>query len=142
MTFKEPKTATSIRRVPINADVLEELKKYKEWQDCIIESMGDKWQDNNLVLANSFGKAVDTSNFTTRFFKETLVAAGIERTFKFHELRHTYASMLLETGADYKVIQELMGHSTITMAIDTYSHLRPEAKENAVSKLEGFLSGK
>ena len=139
MGFKEPKTATSIRRVPVPSDVLSELIKYKDWQDNIINEMGDKWQENNLVLTNSFGKVVDTSNFTTRFFKPLLMDAGIERSFKFHELRHTYASFLLQTQADYKVIQELMGHSCIAMTLDTYSHLRPEAKEEAVSKLEGFI---
>ena len=137
--FKEPKTATSIRRVPIPPDVVSELIIYKAWQDNVIEGMGDKWQENNLVLTNSFGKVVDTSNFTTRFFKPILIDVGIDRSFKFHELRHTYASFLLQTKADYKVIQELMGHSCIAMTLDTYSHLKPEAKEEAVSKLEGFI---
>lgn len=141
MNFKEPKTATSIRRIPLTAEVLKELKSYKKWQEWAIQDVGDKWQDNNLVLANSFGKAIDTSNFTTRYFKELLVKAGIDRSFKFHELRHTYASFLVQAGVNFKVIQELMGHSSITMTLDTYSHLAPQAKEDAVSKLDGIFTG-
>jgi len=133
--FKEPKTATSIRMVPLPENVLNELKNYKAWQDDKIDFMGDKWQENGLVLANTFGRAVDTSNFTTRYFKSLLVEDGIEREFKFHELRHTYASLLLATGADYKVIQELMGHSCIAMTLDTYSHLKTDAKKEAVRRL-------
>lgn len=135
MGFKEPKSATSVRMVPIPLNVSNELKAYKEWQDNRIDFMGDKWDNNGLVLANSFGKAVDTSNFTTRYFKALLVEAGIDREFKFHELRHTYASFLLDSGADYKVIQELMGHSCIAMTLDTYSHLKSDAKKETVSKL-------
>lgn len=135
MGFKEPKSATSVRMVPISLNVLNELKAYKAWQDGRIDFLGDKWQDNGLVLANTFGKAVDTSNFTTRYFKSLLVEAGIDRGFRFHELRHTYASFLLDAGADYKIIQELMGHSCIAMTLDTYSHLKADAKKETVSKL-------
>jgi integrase len=140
MNFKEPKTARSIRRIPLTADVLKELKMYKKSQEWAIQNAGEKWSDNDLVLTNSFGKAVETSNFTTRYFKRILVKAKIDRSFKFHELRHTYASFLVQAGVNFKIIQELMGHSSITMTLDTYSHLAPEAKEEAVNKLAGVFT--
>ena len=73
--------------------------------------MGDKWEDNNMVLANSFGRVIDTSNFTTRYYKKMLVAAGIDRSVKFHDLRHTHATLLLLQGVNVKVVSERLGHT-------------------------------
>lgn len=141
MHFKEPKTPTSIRRIPLTDEVLTELEMYKEWQGEYINEVGDRWQDNNLVLPNGFGKAVNTSNFTTRYFKDLLVETGIIRSFKFHELRHTFASFLVQADVNFKVVQELMGHSSITITLNLYSHLAPRAKEEAVARLNGIFSG-
>jgi integrase len=120
--------------------VTKELKKYKKWQDWQRHLMGDKWEDNNMVLANSFGRVIDTSNFTTRFYKKMLVAAGIDRSVKFHDLRHTHATLLLLQGVNVKVVSERLGHTSIKMTLDTYSHVLPDMQETAVKALEGMFS--
>ncbi len=59
---------------------------------------------------------------------------------RFHDLRHTYATLLLTADVNPKVVAELMGHSTVSMTLNTYSHVLPSLKENAISKLENLLS--
>lgn len=117
------------------------LGKYKKEQEWFINLMGDKYDSKqNLVMANLFGKPIDTSNFTTRYFKKMLTCAELDRSFKFHNLRHTHATLLLLQGINIKVIQERLGHSNITMTLDTYSHLMPGMQETAVKALEGIFN--
>lgn len=137
--FQEPKTASSRRKIPLPSDVTKELKKYKKWQDWQRHLMGDKWEDNDMVLANSFGRVIDTSNFTTRYYKKMLVAAGLDRSIKFHDLRHTHATLLLLQGVNVKVVSERLGHTSIKMTLDTYSHVLPDMQEAAVKALEGMF---
>ncbi len=134
--FQEPKTAKSRRRIPLPVHVLKELKVYRDWQENLKNTLQNKWHHENMVFANWVGKPVDTSNFTSRFFKAMLENAGIDRSFKFHDLRHTHATLLLRERVNAKVIQERLGHSTITMTLDTYSHLLPDMQSQAVEALE------
>ena len=59
-----------------------------------------------------------------------------------HSLRHSFATRLLEMGVSPKVVQEILGHSTITLTLDTYSHVMPELKKDAVDKLGGLFENK
>jgi len=82
-----------------------------------------------------FRRPINTSNFTTRYFKKMLVQAEIDRNFSFHDLRHTHATLLLRQNINIKVISERLGYSTVTMTLDTYSHLMPDMQKN---RSEGF----
>lgn len=137
--FEDPKTAKSKRKIPIPKTVLKELQKYKKWQEWQQHLLGDRWTDMGLVIANITGRPYDTSNFTSRVFKKMLDNAGIDRGFKFHDLRHTHATLLLRQGVNAKVVSDRLGHSTITMTLDTYSHLLPDMQETAVSALEALF---
>lgn len=142
MIFEEPKTKGSKRRIPVTDAVRKALEQYQKKQQWFINLMGDKYDSQgNLVFANLFGKPVDTSNFTTRYFKKMLVQAGLDRSFSFHDLRHTHATLLLRQGVNIKVISERLGHSTVTMTLDTYSHLMPDMQETAVKALEALNMG-
>jgi integrase len=66
--------------------------------------------------------------------------AELESNFSFHDLRHTHATLLLRKGVNIKVISERLGHSTVTMTLDTYSHLMPDMQETAVKALEGIFN--
>lgn len=138
--FEEPKTAKSRRKIPITQSVLREIIKYKKWQEWQAHLLGDKWEGMDLVVTNSMGKPLDAKNFTSRVFKKLLEKAGIDQSFKFHDLRHTHATLLLLQGVNAKVVQERLGHSTITMTLDTYSHLLPDMQESAVNALEALFS--
>jgi|GEM_PF-313758 Site-specific recombinase XerD len=137
--LQEPKTAKSRRQIPLPLDVTRELRKYKKWQEWQQQLLGNKYIDNNLVLPNQWGQFYDTSNFTTRIFKKMLTKAGIDESFKFHDLRHTHATLLLLQGVNPKIVQERLGHSTIAMTLDTYSHLLPNMQNVAAEALTGML---
>ncbi len=137
--FQEPKTAKSRRQIPLPAEVTQELRQYQKWQEEHKQQLGDKYEDNQLVIANTFGRPANTSNFTTRYFKKLLVDAGIDRSVKFHDLRHTHATLLLLEGIHPKVVQERLGHSTVTMTLDTYSHILPDMQDAAVKALDGIF---
>ncbi|MEL7632763.1 site-specific integrase [Sporomusa sphaeroides] len=140
MMFEAPKTKGSKRRIPVTKKVIQVLETYQRGQQWMENMLGNKFENKeNLVFTNIWGKQVDTSNFTTRYFKKMLVQAGIERSFCFHDLRHTHATLLLAQGVNIKVISERLGHSTVTMTLDTYSHLMPDMQETAVKVLEGMF---
>ena len=137
MIFEEPKTKGSKRRVAITDNVKKALERYQKEQQWFVNIMGDTYDSKgNLVFASLYGKPVDTSNFTSRYFKKMLVQADLDREFCFHDLRHTHATLLLKQGVNIKVISERLGHSKIQMTLDTYSHLMPDMQETAVKALE------
>lgn len=136
--FSEPKTAKSRRQIPVPEDVTKELRKYKQWQDWERHKLGDKWEDNDLVITNGFGKPKDPNHFSYVVYKDLLMRADLDKKTKFHDLRHTHATLLLKQGVNPKVVQERLGHSTVTMTLDTYSHLLPDMQDTAVKALEGL----
>ena len=138
--FQEPKSKQSRRAIPLPKSVKEELVRYKQWQDSYKQSLGEKWHDNQLVFATSYGAIVDTSYFSSRIFKRLLDKAKLDRKVRFHDLRHTHATLLLRQGVHVKVVQERLGHSTIIVTLDTYSHVLKDMQETAVMALEGMLS--
>ena len=78
-------------------------------------------------------------NLTARSFKSLLEHAGLSRTVRFHDLRHTCATFLLGKGVHPKIVQEMLGHATISQTLDTYSHLLPDMQGEAVSAMESVL---
>lgn len=144
VNFEEPKTKASRRQIPLTSDVAAELRKYKKLQAWRANLLGDLWDTGNynLVITGEWGSAFNTSNFTSRYFKPLLEKIGVSEKFKFHDLRHTHATLLLLKGVAVKVVSERLGHSTIAMTQDTYAHILPEMQEKAVEALEGIFTSK
>ena len=139
MIFEEPKTKGSKRKIPIPTKVMKALEFYEEEQQRYSELLGDKFKNTEgLVFANLWGHPLNNSNFTGRYFKKLAVYVGLEKSFSFHDLRHTHATMLLSKGVNIKVISERLGHCKIQMTLDTYSHLMPDMQETAVQALENL----
>ncbi len=136
--FQPPKTEKSRRTVPLPDDVLAELKRHKVRQAEERLMLGELYQDNGLVFATELGTPIIPRNFE-RKYKALLKKAGLTGV-KLHSLRHTYATRLLEAGENLKVVQELLGHSRISVTADIYSHVSPELKRTAVAKLNGMFS--
>ena len=74
-----------------------------------------------------------------RFFKPALTRAGLPSEMRFHDLRHTAATILLSRGVHPKVVSELLGHTTITMTLDRYSHVLPDMQQAAMDAMDGLL---
>lgn len=82
---------------------------------------------------------MNAKNLTARSFKPLLERAGLPRTVRLHDLRHTCATLLLGKGVHPKIVQELLGHATIAITLDTYSHVLPNMQGEAVSAMETVL---
>ena len=137
LIFQEPKTKKSKRRIPITKAVKNVMKKFQKEQEWYANSLGDIFDnEENLVFPNAYGKPMNPSNFASRYFKRMVKQAGLDDSFSFHDLRHTHATLLLKQGVNIKVISERLGHSTITMTLDTYSHVLPDMQATAVKVLE------
>lgn len=130
----EPKTAGSRRKIVLPQFVIDTLKQHRVHQLEARLKMGDAWVDRDLVFCNVNG---DYYPFATldQQFKALLKVAGLP-LIRFHDLRHSAATLLLTMGVHPKVVQELLGHSQIRMTLDTYSHVLPSMQQEAMSKLD------
>ena len=133
--FQEPKTKNSRRRVLLMPEDVESLKKYQQWQKNYAEELGDKFSGHGLVFTSPFGEPISPTNFIRRYFKPLLKKCGISEDFTFHGLRHTHATLLLQQGVNPKIVQERLGHSSIKVTMDTYSHVLPDMQKQAVDAL-------
>jgi integrase len=91
----------------------------------------------HLVFPNERGGPMDGDNFRHRVFSSLIEKANVPR-MRFHDCRHTYASLLLQSGAPVHYVKEQMGHASISTTVDTYGHVMPNANRNAVNKLDDF----
>jgi len=134
------KTKSSHRSIPLPQVTIEALKKYKGWQEDQQALLLNKYADKNIVIINPFGAYLDPSKFSYTTFKRILKRANIERDFRFHDLRHTHATLLLEQGINIKVVSERLGHSTIRITLDTYSHVVKSMQDDAVNAIQEIMT--
>lgn len=118
------KTARSHRTVKLSQAAAEALRIHLTRQLEEIDQVGSMWQENGLVFATEIGTPLNRHNLTQRSFKPLLRRAGLPE-IRFHDLRHTCATILLSKGVHAKFVQELLGHATIAITLDTYSHVLP-----------------
>ncbi len=128
----EPKTAQGRRRVVLPQIIVEMLKQHQIRQDERRKELGKRWHEHSLVFPNTIGKFQSVQHLTTLFDK-LIKNAGLP-DMHFHDLRHSAATILLSMGIHPKVVQELLGHSTISMTMDTYSHVIPSMQQDAMNK--------
>jgi integrase len=97
------------------------------------------WEDHNLVFTTRVGTPVSRHDLTTRYFKPLLRRAGLPN-MRFHDLRHTCATLLLVRGVPAKLVQELLGHATKSVTLDTYSHVLPSMGNQTATAMEDVIS--
>ncbi len=133
------KTAKSRRSVRLTRAAVEALRCHLERQMEEMERVGSLYQPGGLAFATESGTLINPSNLRNRSFKYLLKRAGLPRIC-FHDLRHTCATLLLSQGTHPKLVQELLGHATIAMTLDTYSHFLPSMGDQTVKAMEAALS--
>ena len=121
--------------MPLNKTAVAALRAHRARQsEKRLRSLG--WQDTGVVFPNRVGKPINPSNLYHREYKPLLKHAGLEDEGSFHSLRRTFASALCNKRQYPKVIQSLLGHSSITQTMDTYSHLMGGMDGDAVESLD------
>ncbi|HET8906730.1 MAG TPA: site-specific integrase [Ktedonobacterales bacterium] len=138
-TFKEPKTRRSRRRIALAAFAAEMLRAHRARQETEQAQAGDIWQENDLVFCTEAGTPL-TANGALRSTYERVLRRADLPAIRFHDLRHTCATLLLGANVNPKVVSELLGHSSIAVTLDIYSHVMPDMQEDAAMTLAEMLS--
>lgn len=137
--FVEPKSKTSRRSVRLSTSVVELLRGHRAQQNQERLRLGPKWLDLDLVFCGPHGEPLEGTRVTKRF-QAILKAAGLPR-LRFHDLRHSSASLLLAQGTPARVVMQRLGHSSISLTLGTYSHVIPELEDQAADAMDRVLGG-
>jgi integrase len=131
--FTEPKAARSRRTIALSPSTILLLQQHKEKQRLDKTLLGIPPTDNDLVFSTPEGKPIRPNTITRAW--TTLAARCGLKVIRFHDARHTHASLMLKQGVHPKIVQERLGHATISVTLDTYSHVAPGLQAAAA---EGF----
>jgi integrase len=136
LVFSEPKNA-SRRTIDLPQRALEALRSHRKYQ---LEEMlrASSYEDSDLVFATRKGTPLDAQNIVNRHFKPLLKHAALPN-IRWHDLRHTCATLLLGRGVHPKLVQHLLGHASITMTLDRYSHWIPSMGRHAADGMDEAL---
>jgi integrase len=139
VAFGEPKTKKSRRSIRLTPQAGDALRAHLERQLRDMEILGDHYQDQGLIFTTDTGAPINPSNLRQRSFTPLLKRAGLPH-MRFHDLRHTCATLLLSRGVHPKFVQELLGHATIAITLDTYSHVMPSMGDATAKAMEDALA--
>lgn len=132
MVESTPKSEAGNRPIALASIAVEALKAHRRRQNELRLAAGAKWQDRDLVFPGRYGQHHDIK-MLTRAFKKLLAEAGLP-DMRIHDLRHSAATLLLKMGVPAKVVQEILGHSSIVITQDIYGHVLPEMQSEAMAK--------
>jgi len=135
----EPKTASGRRNITLSHTAIEALRQHRARQ---VEQRlaAAYWEDHDSVFTNEIGRTFDVRSLR-RGFQTVLRRAGLP-ALRFHDLRHSAASLLLAQGVNAKVVQEMLGHSAVAFTLQVYSHVVPALRADAADKMDAIFSGR
>ena len=134
------KTDGSRRSIALPDSVIRALKARRVKQAEERLAAGAEWKDCGLVFTTATGRAVEPK-VLHREYKSLLKKAELPTTLRFHDLRHSAASLLLAEGVHPRAIMELLGHSSITVTMNVYGHVMPAMMRDAADKMDAILEG-
>ena len=140
VVLSEPKTRRSRRTVTLPAFAVTALRRQRDWfqaQDRLLAA--EAWQDGSYVFTTRIGTPMHSGD-VTRALQRLLAAAELPR-MRFHDLRHGAATLLLAQGVHPRVVMETLGHSTIAVTMNVYSHVVPALQREAADRLDAALGG-
>lgn len=133
----EPKTKSGKRRIILPGFVVEALKQHRVQQLEQRLKVGEAWQESDYVFTGLEGGPLNP-RYLLILFGQLLESAGLPH-MRFHDLRHSAATLLLSMGVNPKIVQEILGHSNISMTMDVYSHVLPSMQREAMGKWDDAL---
>lgn len=136
----EPKTETSRRSIVVASFALEALKEHRVHQLEAKLKVGPAWQDHDYVFCTSIGTHLNPTRDILDQLKLLLKKADLP-DIRFHDLRHCVATLLMGMGVPARVVQEILGHSNVTITLGVYSHVQPTMQREAVERLNRMLEG-
>lgn len=140
MAFRQPKTNRSGRTIPLGTTAVEALSRVRRRQLKKRLALGAAYKDLGLVFTTALGTPIGANNLRRAFRR--IVARAEVGPLRFHDLRHAHATLLLARGVHPKVVSERLGHASIAITLDTYSHVLPSLQEEATRDLDAWLAGR
>ncbi len=143
LIYKRPKTPRSRRRITLPPTTIEALRRQRTRQLAERLRLGDAWavgvaeSERDLVFTTAIGTPYPVESLIYDFRK--VLAAGAIRPIRFHDLRHTAATLLLGSRVNPKVVSEMLGHATVAITLDIYSHVLPDMQQDAAAVMERLL---
>jgi integrase len=138
LQFVEPKSEQSRRTIALPEVAAKILKRHRTAQLEERLKAGSRWTESGLVFTSTIGTPLDDRNVRRAF---TTILRGAELpTIRIHDLRHTCASLLLVQGVHPRVVMETLGHSQISLTLDTYSHVLPALQQDAARQMDSLLA--
>ncbi len=138
IVYGEPKTNAARRSIRIGAFAVRLLRRHRAVQNQQRLSAGPAWVPANLIFAGPFGAPIEAARIS-RNFQRDLDTAGLPRV-RFHDLRHTAATLLIEQGVPVKAVQATLGHSTIATTMDVYAHLTPAMQDSVAEAMDRLFA--
>jgi integrase len=138
LTFGEPKTKQSRRQILLTKAAMAALRQHRIAQAEERLRLGPAWDDHDLVFANEVGRPMEARNLVGRSFARLLARAKLP-SIRFHDLRHSAATLMLSQGVHPKIASEMLGHSQIGITLDLYSHVIPTMQASATAALDALL---
>ena len=138
-SYSTPKTAKGRRSVALDAATVAALREHRRVQIEERLVFGQDWPDSDLVFRLEDGEAIHPDRFSA-WFERHIKATGLP-PIRLHDLRHTHATLALSAGVHPKVVSERLGHSTVSITLDTYSHAIPAMQEEAAEKVAALVFG-
>lgn len=138
LVLKEPKNPSSIRHIKMPKMAVEALRAHRERRAIEREKMGDQWREHDLVFPTVVGSPAGCQNFITRNYRPLLAKAGVP-VVRFHDLRHSAATLLIASGVPLKVVSEVLGHADIQMTANLYGHVALSMQQQAADNMDRLL---
>lgn len=135
--FTQPKSAKSRRTIALSPSAILKLKGHKGNQEAQRAMLGISLKDDDLVFSTLEGRSL-RPNTITRAWTMSIARAGV-KPIRLHDARHTHASLMLKQGVHPKIVQERLGHASISMTLDTYSHVAPGLQEAAAAGFDELV---
>lgn len=138
LVFSSTKTSSSVRTLLMTQKLVEELKQHKQDQDKKRDYYGEHYyKDHSFVCCNDDGSPINPLSIT-QFTNKFSTKYGCH--FRFHDLRHTHATLLLEADVNIKVVQKRLGHENIKTTLNVYSHVTNKLEEDSINKFDDFFN--
>ena len=135
--FTQPKSAKSRRTIALSPSAILILKEHKDSQEVQRAMLGISLKDDDLVFSTVEGKPL-RPNTVSRAWTIMAARSGL-KVIRLHDARHTHASLMLKQGVHPKIVQERLGHATIAVTLDTYSHVAPGLQEAAAAGFDKLV---
>jgi len=141
LVSEEAKTDHSNRVIALPRTVVGSLRHHKFKLAEEQARLGDAWTEQNLVFPNAIGQPIEPSGFRKRWWPRLVKKSGLPY-IRFHDLRHTAATLLLARGIPVKVVSEMLGHAGVSITLDLYGHVLPHMQQQAAATMDEILQGR